>query len=380
MIGSSRSIIRTLHISQVHIPKRRGWDRVLSEAEKLVGFPSSFASLSAFMNEDMSNWAVHARKLASSNHPFTTTMKRLVFQGRNSLQVRGLISLLFSRLINDPEHFKNNDDFIKEHGILKVQQQLAETLELIYTAQYIHRSLINLPNDLHSRVDSELKDDLLQLEFGNKIALLGGDYLLAQACMNLALMRSSMIVDIISKSLIDFTQSEFITTRDVSGRHLPKKDQIIYKHWELRSSLSWAGLMANVCRGSCSLGGHSIELQNLGYRFGIHFALAHQAQMEIDVISECPVDGFDLTSLPLVFYFQNNKKLLSNLPIRGNQLIVDEVNWKEISHQILTGDALEKTHEVIEDHSDVCEKELKKLRDDESKNVLLKLIKHLKDV
>ena len=31
-----------------------------------------------------------------------------------------------------------------------------------------------------------MKDDLLKLEYGNKIAILGGDYLLAHACTGLA--------------------------------------------------------------------------------------------------------------------------------------------------------------------------------------------------
>nr|ACO11182.1 Decaprenyl-diphosphate synthase subunit 2 [Caligus rogercresseyi] len=354
----SRSL-RGLHISQVHIPKRRGWDRCLSEAEKLVGFPSSFESLSAFMTEDVSNWSAHARRLTSSNHPFTSTIKRLVFHGRSRLQVRGLVALLFARLTNDSKAFRGREDFIEEFGVLKTQRQLSETLELIYSAQYIHKSLLNLPNDLHSKEDSELKDDLLRLEFGNKIALLGGDYLLAQACMNLALLRSSMIVDIISKSLIDFTQAEFITERDVSGRHLPREDQLSLEHWELRNSLAWAGLMGNVLKGSLSLAGHSDKNQSLGHRFGLHFALAHQAQMEIDALMECPVDGFDLTSLPAIFYFQENRSRLSVLPIKDNQLMVDEVSWKELSHQILqSGESLTKTRSVIRNHTDACKEEL----------------------
>ncbi|QQP56008.1 Decaprenyl-diphosphate synthase subunit 2, partial [Caligus rogercresseyi] len=66
----SRSL-RGLHISQVHIPKRRGWDRCLSEAEKLVGFPSSFESLSAFMTEDVSTGPP---MLGDSHPPITPSL------------------------------------------------------------------------------------------------------------------------------------------------------------------------------------------------------------------------------------------------------------------------------------------------------------------
>ena len=55
----------------------------MSEAEKLVGYPTSLVSVRALMND-----AVHMRKLIGSDHPVLHTVKRLVYQGRNKMQVR----------------------------------------------------------------------------------------------------------------------------------------------------------------------------------------------------------------------------------------------------------------------------------------------------
>ena len=51
-----------------------------------------------------------------------------------------------------------------------------------------------------------MREDLLQLEYGNKIAILGGDYLLANACTGLADLRNTYIVEMISIAIAEFTQ------------------------------------------------------------------------------------------------------------------------------------------------------------------------------
>lgn len=48
-----------------------------------------------------------------------------------------------------------------------------------------------------------------RLEQGNKIAILGGDYLLAKACVGLADLRNTYVVELISSAIADFTQANF---------------------------------------------------------------------------------------------------------------------------------------------------------------------------
>lgn len=56
-----------------------------------------------------------------------------------------------------------------------------------------------------------------RLEYGNKIAILGGDYLLANACTGLADLRNTKIVEMVSSAIADFTQAQFTGDRDVLG-------------------------------------------------------------------------------------------------------------------------------------------------------------------
>ena len=119
-------------------------------------------------------------------------------------------------------------DYDGKTGVLGRQRSLAEVIEMIHSAQTIHKSVLNLPFTLpppgapgavHTASEAEnLKEDLEELEYGNKLAILGGDYLLANACTNLAALRNTYVSEMIAVSIAEFAQSEFLGKRDVQGR------------------------------------------------------------------------------------------------------------------------------------------------------------------
>ena len=51
------------------------WNRAVSEAEKIVGYPTSFMSLRWLLSDEIANVALHLRKLVGSNHPLLKTAK-----------------------------------------------------------------------------------------------------------------------------------------------------------------------------------------------------------------------------------------------------------------------------------------------------------------
>jgi hypothetical protein len=54
---------------------RHDWNRAVSEAEKIVGYPTSFLSLRWLLSDEIANIALHLRKLVGSNHPLLKTAK-----------------------------------------------------------------------------------------------------------------------------------------------------------------------------------------------------------------------------------------------------------------------------------------------------------------
>lgn len=67
------------------------------------------------------------------------------------------------------------------------QRNLAEITELIHTAFLVHRGIVNLKEWTDS--DGPLKD----MQFGNKMAVLSGDFLLANACTGLAQLNNTKV-------------------------------------------------------------------------------------------------------------------------------------------------------------------------------------------
>lgn len=51
------------------------WNRALSEAEKIVGYQTSFLSLRYLLSDEITNLALHMRKLIGSTHPLVGTAK-----------------------------------------------------------------------------------------------------------------------------------------------------------------------------------------------------------------------------------------------------------------------------------------------------------------
>ena len=55
--------------------QKHDWNRAVSEAEKIVGYPTSFLSLRWLLSDEIANVALHLRKLVGSDHPLLRTAK-----------------------------------------------------------------------------------------------------------------------------------------------------------------------------------------------------------------------------------------------------------------------------------------------------------------
>lgn len=59
----------------VTTPTKHDWNRAVSEAERIVGYPTSFLSLRWLLSDEIANVALHLRKLIGSSHPLLKTAK-----------------------------------------------------------------------------------------------------------------------------------------------------------------------------------------------------------------------------------------------------------------------------------------------------------------
>nr|CAH7768204.1 unnamed protein product [Callosobruchus chinensis] len=231
----------------------------VNEAEKIVGYPTSFLSLRWLLNDEVANIALHLRKLIGTNHPLLSTARELILSKQTPRW--GLIVLLVSKAGGLNREFSKIDCDVTA-GILHSQRVLSEITEMIRTSNIIHKSILNV-----SSKDENLND----LNFGNKLSLLTGDYLLSTSFKELAGLKCHEVNDLISTCLRDLVEAEFIEPRDGQSRPLPNKpssceDITIPNHfeedvlkvsdalgnakaeWTLRHLLDGASLLAKCCQ------------------------------------------------------------------------------------------------------------------------------------
>lgn len=276
------------------------WTKVVSDAEKIVGYPTSFMSLRCLLSDELSNVAMHVRKLVGTQHPLLNTARGFVYDSRNNLQMRGLIVLLLSKAAG-PSHAASglmDQDMVS--GIYPSQRNLAEITELIHTAFLVHRGIVNLKEWRVS--DGPLKD----MQFGNKMAVLSGDFLLANACTGLAALDNTKVVELISSAIGDVVQGLYYENFH-NAEENSSNDGIDVATWEEQAFLSHGALLAKSCQAAMELAKHDKESQRLAYKYGKHLSLGHKLNSDLQPFVKSSVGeqvSFSLSTAPVVFHRQ----------------------------------------------------------------------------
>nr|XP_032637816.1 decaprenyl-diphosphate synthase subunit 2-like isoform X2 [Chelonoidis abingdonii] len=200
------------------------WSKVVSEAEKIVGYPTSFMSLRCLLSDELSNIAMQVRKLVGTKHPLLNTAS---------------------------------------------QRSLAEITELIHTAFLVHRGIVNI-GELKS-CDGLLKD----MQFGNKIAVLSGDFLLANACTSLAQLQNTKVVELISSAIGDLVQGIYYDNSNLSEENCLTHD-IGISTWKEQIFLSHSALLAKSCQAAMELAKHDAEIQDMAFQYGKNMSMSHK--------------------------------------------------------------------------------------------------------
>ncbi|XP_006613871.1 decaprenyl-diphosphate synthase subunit 2 [Apis dorsata] len=352
------------------------WNKAVSEAEKIVGYPTSFLSLRWLLSDEIANVALHLRKLVGSNHPLLKTAKSIIYNGRNNMQAWGLIVLLISKAAG---HLGVDDiEEDKAAGVLHSQRALAEVTEMIRTSHLVHKGLVNIGSDVYLET-SELND----MNFGNKIALLSGDYLLANSCAELANLRNQDIVELMSSAVRDLAEAEFVGRRDNQNNPLPsippenRKDYAV-KEWTLRNVLSAGALLGKSCKGTLKLAGHSNEMQEQGYNFGKHLALAWQACLDLGSFSTKDQNiTFNLCSAPIMFHIEHDPSILMEID-KGLEC-VNNVDYAKIHKIVMNGPGIELTKQLQKRHSQKAMEVLSVFEKNDARTALYNIIAAMGD-
>jgi geranylgeranyl pyrophosphate synthase len=148
-------------------------------------------------------------------------------------------------------------------GCSPAQKRMAEIAEMIHTASLFH-------DDVIDKASTRRNVSSVNQVFGNKLAILGGDFLLSRASVALARLRNFECVELISTVIEHLVKGEVMQMK-------PSEAGMSGLEYYLRKNYyKTASLMGNSSLAAAVLGGHSEEEQRCCYLYGTYVGQAFQ--------------------------------------------------------------------------------------------------------
>lgn len=190
------------------------------------------------------------KQLVGARHPILYAAAEHLF-GAGGKRLRPAIVLLLSRATMAGEE------------ITAKHRRLAEITEMIHTASLVHDDVID---------EAELRRGVptVHSSFGNRIAVLAGDFLFAQSSWYLANLDNLPVVKLLSEVIMDLAEGEI-----QQGLNRFDASLSIEAYLE-KSYYKTASLIANSSKAAGILSGVSPEMAINLYSYGRHLGLAFQ--------------------------------------------------------------------------------------------------------
>ncbi|MEL6554390.1 MAG: solanesyl diphosphate synthase [Cyanobacteria bacterium J06621_11] len=216
---------------------------------------TSVTSLFAPVEADLDLLTDNLKNLVGARHKILYAAAEHLF-GAGGKRIRPAIVLLLARATQP------NQEITVRH------RRLAEITEMIHTASLVH-------DDVVDESDTRRGVSTVHSQFGNRVAILAGDFLFAQSSWYLANLDNLDVVKLLSRVIMDLAEGEirqglkyFDTTLSIEAY----LDKSYYKT---------ATLIANSSKAVGVLSDVSEELAEDLYQFGRSLGLAYQVVDDI---------------------------------------------------------------------------------------------------
>lgn len=211
---------------------------------------SSTTSLLAPVENDLNIMTDNLKQLIGARHPILGAAAEHLFDAGGK-RIRPAIVLLASRAT------------MPDCELTPRHRRLAEITEMIHTASLVHDDVVD-EADLRRNVET------VNNLFGDKIAVLAGDFLFAQSSWYLANLDNLQVVKLLSEVIRDFAEGEImqsINRFDIDASIDSYLDKTYYKT---------ASLIANSAKAAAVLSDAGTDVAENLYNYGRNLGLAFQ--------------------------------------------------------------------------------------------------------
>lgn len=313
---------------------------------------TSATSLFSPVETDLQVLTENLKNLIGARHPVLYAAAEHLF-GAKGKRVRPAIVFLVSRAT------------MLDQEITLRHRRLAEITEMIHTASLVHDDVVD---------ESELRRGVptVHSSFGNRIAVLAGDFLFAQSSWYLANLDNLEVVKLLSQVIMDLAEGEI-----QQGLNRFATNLTIDEYLE-KSYYKTASLLANSAKAAATLSETSTALAEDLFQYGRHIGLAFQIIDDIlDFTGSTEAlgkpAGSDLKSGNLtapVLYALEEKPYLEALIERE---FAQPGDLEQALILVRDSRGIERSRELATQHTRTAIEHLADLPPSESRQVLVKL-------
>ena len=313
---------------------------------------TSVTSLFAPVEADLLVLTENLKNLVGARHPILYAAAEHLF-GAQGKRVRPAIVLLIARAT------------MLDQEITPRHRRLAEITEMIHTASLVHDDVVD---------ESEVRRGIptVHSRFGNRIAVLAGDFLFAQSSWYLANLDNLEVVKLLSEVIMDLAEGEI--QQGLNGFDTSLSIEAYLE----KSYYKTASLIANSSKAAGVLSEVSPQMAENLYGYGRHIGLAFQIVDDIlDFTGSTETLGkpaaSDLRSGNLTaptLYAMEEKPYLEGL-IESE--FVEEEDLEQAIALIKESQGIERSRELAKHHAQLAVEHLADLPNCPSRQALIDL-------
>ncbi|XP_041824949.1 decaprenyl-diphosphate synthase subunit 1 [Melanotaenia boesemani] len=176
------------------------------------------------------------------------------FDGRGKA-IRPIIVILMARALNI--HSNGAGD------LLPGQRAIAMITEMIHTASLVHDDVIDGSDERRGKRS-------INEVWGERKAILAGDFILSAASMALARIGNNTVVKVLSQVIEDLVRGEFMQLGS------KENENERFKHYLEKTFKKTASLIANSCKAVSILVNSDPEVHEIAYQYGKNVGIAFQ--------------------------------------------------------------------------------------------------------
>ncbi len=226
----------------------------------------------ALVEEDIRSLAGGIKTLLGSDHPVLESCAKYFFDQEKGggKTIRPTMVLAVSYALNmgiSNSHVSEGGEVSTDvrAGASNRQRRLAEIVEMIHTASLFH-------DDVIDKAGTRRGVPSVNQIFGNKLAILGGDYLLSRASVNLARLRNLDVTEIIATVIEHLVKGEILQMKPTGE---PTGNGAFVRYMK-KNFYKTASLMGHGCLAAAVLGNHSEKERRAAYLYGTYLGQAFQ--------------------------------------------------------------------------------------------------------